>query len=72
MSDQPQDPSEPVEGGSALQEEEYLDLDQGIGELRQMSRLFWAQACTWDGIHPNSPMVVFSKENPYQAKYDRA
>ena len=45
---------------------------QSIGELRNQMRLLWAQACSWEGIHPNSPMVVFSNENPYQAKYDRA
>ena len=48
------------------------DQTQSIGELRQQMRLLWAQACNWDGIHPSSPMVVFSNENPYQEKYDRA
>ena len=51
--------------------QEPLDLNQGIGELRQLTRLLWAQACNWDGIHPNSPLTVFSRENPYQDKYRR-
>ena len=48
------------------------DQTQSIGDLRPQMRLLWAQACNWEGIHPSSPMVVFSQENPYQEKYDRA
>ena len=48
------------------------DQTQSIGELRQQMRLLWAQACNWEGIHPSSPLVVFSNWNPFQAKYDRA
>ena len=49
--------------------EEPLDLNQGIGELRKLMRLLWAQACNWDGIHPSVPQAVFSQENPYQDRY---
>lgn len=51
--------------------EEPLDLNQGIGDLGKLTRLLWAQACSWDGIHPSVPQAVFSPENPYQARYRR-
>ena len=41
-------------------------------DLRLQVRLLWAQACNWDGIHPNAPLTVFSKENPYAQRYNTA
>lgn len=32
----------------------------------------WAKACEADGIDPNSKFVVFSKDNPWIARYNRA
>lgn len=41
-------------------------------ELELKLRLLWTQACMWEGLHPVSPFVVFSPNNPYQEEYEEA
>ncbi len=47
----------------------YLEI---LSERREKVRLLWGQACCWDDVHPSSPMVVFSDDNPYSADYNEA
>ena len=48
--------------------------EQGVSldALREKVRLLWAQACSWEGVHPKTNFVVFSPENPYSQTYNTA
>jgi len=46
--------------------------EETLAEKKSKMRLLWAQACTYDGIPPKSPFVVFSDDNPYLAAYQEA
>lgn len=32
----------------------------------------WIKACEWDSINPDAKFVVFSDENPWAARYNKA
>jgi hypothetical protein len=41
-------------------------------QARDRAAELWLKMCEWDNVSPDSPFVVFSETNPYQAEYDAA
>ena len=62
LKENPETPLDPL----MEQSEELADT------LRGRMRLLWVKACHWDNIAPQCKFVVFSRENPHQAEYDKA
>ena len=43
-----------------------------VEHLSEQVKLLWQKACEWEGIPPDSKVVIFSKDNPYNDAYNKA